>query len=62
MVLLSFFFPPELSRAAGTQDLAKHKKLRLLGNTAGQAPLHWWQISKESQRQVIYKWKNCQPL
>ncbi|XP_021148153.2 MAPK/MAK/MRK overlapping kinase isoform X1 [Columba livia] len=37
--------------AAGTQDLAKHKKLRLLGNTAGQAPLHWWQISKESQRQ-----------
>ncbi|KFZ46044.1 MAPK/MAK/MRK overlapping kinase, partial [Antrostomus carolinensis] len=34
-----------------TQALAMQKKLRLLGNTSQQVPLHWWQISKESQRQ-----------
>ncbi|KFW07611.1 MAPK/MAK/MRK overlapping kinase, partial [Fulmarus glacialis] len=33
------------------QALAMHKKLRLLGSTAGQVPLRLWQISKESQRQ-----------
>ncbi|XP_009889391.1 PREDICTED: MAPK/MAK/MRK overlapping kinase [Charadrius vociferus] len=37
--------------AADTQALAMHKKLRLLGNTAGQVPLRLWQISRESQRQ-----------
>ncbi|KAM6068870.1 MAPK/MAK/MRK overlapping kinase isoform 2-T2 [Theristicus caerulescens] len=37
--------------AADTQALAMHKKLRLLGNTAGQVPLRLWQISKKSQRQ-----------
>ncbi|KAM7109347.1 LOW QUALITY PROTEIN: MAPK/MAK/MRK overlapping kinase [Ciconia maguari] len=36
--------------AADTQALAMHKKIRLLGNTAGQVPLRL-QISKESQRQ-----------
>ncbi|KFV00864.1 MAPK/MAK/MRK overlapping kinase, partial [Pterocles gutturalis] len=38
-------------READTQALAMHKKLRFLGNTAGQVPLHLKQISKESQRQ-----------
>ncbi|KAM6359453.1 MAPK/MAK/MRK overlapping kinase isoform 8-T8 [Alca torda] len=37
--------------AADTQALATHKKFKLLGNTAGQVPLHLWQISKESERQ-----------
>ncbi|XP_064316866.1 MAPK/MAK/MRK overlapping kinase isoform X2 [Phalacrocorax carbo] len=37
--------------AADPQLMAVHKKLRLLGNTAGQVPLQSWQISKESQRQ-----------
>ncbi|XP_054682110.1 LOW QUALITY PROTEIN: MAPK/MAK/MRK overlapping kinase [Grus americana] len=37
--------------AADTQALAMHKKFRLLGNSAGQVPLHLWQISKGSQRQ-----------
>ncbi|KGL77647.1 MAPK/MAK/MRK overlapping kinase, partial [Tinamus guttatus] len=31
--------------------LAMHKKVRLLGNPAGQEPLHLWQIPKERQRQ-----------
>ncbi|KFR12561.1 MAPK/MAK/MRK overlapping kinase, partial [Opisthocomus hoazin] len=38
-------------KAADREALATHNKLRLLGNTAGQVPLHLWQISKESQRQ-----------
>ncbi|XP_063189094.1 MAPK/MAK/MRK overlapping kinase isoform X2 [Chroicocephalus ridibundus] len=41
--------------AADTQALATHKKFRLLGNTAGQVPLHLWQISKESQRQFFLR-------
>ncbi|KAM6394087.1 MAPK/MAK/MRK overlapping kinase isoform 1-T1 [Pluvialis apricaria] len=41
----------KIKLAADTQALAMHKKLRLLGNTAGQVPLHLWQISRESQRQ-----------
>lgn len=60
MVFLFFLFSPKLFRAADIQALAMHKKLSLLGNTAGQVPLRLWQISKESQRQVIFKWKNCQ--
>ncbi|XP_029885817.1 MAPK/MAK/MRK overlapping kinase isoform X4 [Aquila chrysaetos chrysaetos] len=41
----------KFKQAADTQALAMHKKLRLLGNTSGQVPLHLWQISKEGQRQ-----------
>ncbi|XP_025935364.1 MAPK/MAK/MRK overlapping kinase [Apteryx rowi] len=37
--------------AADKQALAMHKKVRLLGNTAGREPLHLWQIPKERQRQ-----------
>ncbi|XP_054057652.1 MAPK/MAK/MRK overlapping kinase isoform X5 [Rissa tridactyla] len=45
----------KLKQAADTQALATHKKFRLLGNTAGQVPLHLWQISKESQRQFFLR-------
>ncbi|XP_064316871.1 MAPK/MAK/MRK overlapping kinase isoform X6 [Phalacrocorax carbo] len=45
--------------AADPQLMAVHKKLRLLGNTAGQVPLQSWQISKESQRQQSEKQKAC---
>ncbi|XP_064316870.1 MAPK/MAK/MRK overlapping kinase isoform X5 [Phalacrocorax carbo] len=41
----------KFKQAADPQLMAVHKKLRLLGNTAGQVPLQSWQISKESQRQ-----------
>ncbi|XP_074960055.1 MAPK/MAK/MRK overlapping kinase isoform X5 [Phalacrocorax aristotelis] len=41
----------KFKQAADPQPMAMHKKLRLLGNTAGQVPLQSWQISKESQRQ-----------
>lgn len=62
---LTFFlffssFSPKLFRAADTQALATHKKVRLLENTVGQVPLHLWQISKGSQREVIFTWKHWQ--
>ncbi|KAM9291405.1 MAPK/MAK/MRK overlapping kinase isoform 4-T4 [Morus bassanus] len=41
--------------AADPQALAMHKKLSLLGNTAGQVPLQLWQISKEGQRQHSHR-------
>ncbi|XP_010213542.1 PREDICTED: MAPK/MAK/MRK overlapping kinase [Tinamus guttatus] len=39
--------------AADKPALAMHKKVRLLGNPAGQEPLHLWQIPKERQRQLV---------
>ncbi|KAM9239172.1 LOW QUALITY PROTEIN: MAPK/MAK/MRK overlapping kinase [Leptosomus discolor] len=53
-----YFQEPSTDR----QALAMHKNFRLLGNTSGQVPLHLWQTSKESQRQAIFNWKNCQPI
>nr|XP_038035582.1 MAPK/MAK/MRK overlapping kinase isoform X9 [Anas platyrhynchos] len=40
----------KFKQAADTPALATHR-VRLLENTAGQVPLHSWQISRESQKQ-----------
>ncbi|KAM9291404.1 MAPK/MAK/MRK overlapping kinase isoform 3-T3 [Morus bassanus] len=45
----------KFKQAADPQALAMHKKLSLLGNTAGQVPLQLWQISKEGQRQHSHR-------
>lgn len=59
---LLFFFCPNLLKTANTWALTMYKKLRLVGNKSGQVPQYMWQISKASPRQVVLKWKNCQPI